>query len=576
MERRAFLKNTTKAALLVPILPGSLSAAPTLTYDPEAFFQQLVAANDRQVALLLARQLKRTHERFDGGLPDAHEIATAMGTATMVQHLVSAYIAPTSAYHASKIVRNSLDRAIAFLLRTQHEDGTIDLLSANFHSPPDTAFVVEPLCLAYAKMQGQPGLAGVAADLKKFLLAAGEALVVGGIHTPNHRWVVSMALARLNQLSPDSRYVQRIDRWLMEGIDIDPDGQYHERSINIYSPLTNRCLITIARLLDRPDLLEPVRRNLEMTLYYVHPNGELATEASGRQDKYQVGTLQSYFYSYHLLALHDQNGRFAAMSQFIMHHIGAEKLSHSLAYFQEDRSLLKPLPAAAALPEDYERAFPHSQLVRIRRGSHDATILAANPTFFTFQRGEAVLQGLRLATSFFGVGQFIGKNIEKIGDSYVMNWELTKSYHQPYPEAEIPGDGKWGRLSRKKRAQSEVQHLQCRVQITEQREGFEVLITIDGTAHVPVSVEMAFRKGGTLKGISSVDGNPDAFLLESGFGVYQYGRDRIVFGPGKDRDKAMHRNVQLRGALPKLDALSVYVTGFTPFSYSLKLSSSVW
>ena len=566
MHRRNFMLKTGLSALLVPFLPGALRAVPGLEGDPDRFFQQLIEANDRSVSLLLARQMQRPGDRFDGGLPNAQDIATAMGTATMVQRLASAYIAPDSIYHQSESLRASLAQAIAFLLRTQHEDGTIDLLETNFHSPPDTAFVVEPLCLAYGHMRERPDLAGVAATLKGFLLAAGEALIVGGIHTPNHRWVVSMALARLNLLFPDPRYVQRIDRWLAEGIDIDPDGQYHERSTHIYSPLTDRCLITVARLLDRPELLDPVRRNLDMTLYYVHPNGELATEASGRQDKYQVGTLQSYFYPYHFLALQDANGRFAAMSRFIMQNMGAEKLSHNLAYFQEDASLLKPLPATTALPDDYERAFPHSQLVRIRRGRYDATILAGNPTFFTFQRGEAVLQGLRVATSFFGAGQFSGEKLEKAGNTYVLTWQLSKPYYQPYPEAEIPGDGDWGRLPREKRALSEVQHLRCHVEIEEKDAGFEVRMRIDGTDHVPVAIEMGFRKGGTLGGLSTLAGTDDAFLLESGTGVYQYGQDRIEFGPGQ----APHRYTQLRGALPKLDALSVYVTGFTPFSQSLR------
>jgi hypothetical protein len=42
--------------------------------------------------------------------------------------------------------------------------------------------------------------------LKKYLLNAGEALSVGGIHTPNHRWVVSGALAWINSFFPNPKY----------------------------------------------------------------------------------------------------------------------------------------------------------------------------------------------------------------------------------------------------------------------------------------------------------------------------------------------------------------------------------
>ena len=187
------------------------------------------------------------------------------------------------------------------MINCQYDDGTIDLPSTNFHSTPDTAFVVEPICIAYNLLakDDQTSTAPTLDNLKSFLLKAGDALSVGGIHTPNHRWVVCMALARINQLFSNPKYLKRIDQWLGEGIDIDEDGQYHEKSTYHYTPLVNRCLITIARLVNKPALFDPVRKNLDMSLYYRHANGEVATESSGRQDKYQKGTMQSYYYPYH-------------------------------------------------------------------------------------------------------------------------------------------------------------------------------------------------------------------------------------------------------------------------------------
>src|SRR5690606_20506159 len=116
------------------------------------------------------------------------------------------------------------------------------------------------------------------------LVRAGEALSTRGIHTPNHRWVVCAALAQLYTLWQHPSYLKRIDEWLFEKIDMDPDGQYNEKSTFIYSSLSNRVLILIAKGANKPELLDYVRRNLDMTQYYVHPNGEVVTDASGRQD----------------------------------------------------------------------------------------------------------------------------------------------------------------------------------------------------------------------------------------------------------------------------------------------------
>jgi hypothetical protein len=60
----------------------------------------------------------------------------------------------------------------------------------------------------------------------------------------------------------------------------------------------------------------------------------------------------------------------------------------------------------------------------------------------------------------------------------------------------------------------------------------------------------------------------DAHLLKSGSGRYTVGEDTISFGPGR----ADHTWTQLRGALPKWDGQSVYLTGFTPFRMTLQIS----
>ena len=235
------------------------------------------------------------------------------------------------------------------------------------------------------------------------------------------------ALARLHVLFPDARYVARIDEWLAEGIDIDADGQFSERSTSVYSPTCDRVLLTVARLLERPALLEPVRRNLEMTLFYLHANGDVATEASRRQDQYTRASPAAYHLPYRVLAISEGNGRFAAATRLIETKAG-HALAGNLLAFLEDPVLRQALPASAPLPDDFARPFPSSDLVRIRRGPVSATVLGSNPCVLSFQKAEAALEAVRLASAFFGKGQFVGERLVVDAGACVLTQTLTGPY----------------------------------------------------------------------------------------------------------------------------------------------------
>jgi len=577
MRRRDFLTTTAGMTVL-----GACSAAgvrareSAASTDPDPLVRALVRANDEQVARLLPRQERRASHPRVGGLPNEHGIYAAGEAAGFVSALACASCAPGSSFFHSTALVKPLQLAVRFLLEVQHDDGTIDLHTTNFHSPPDTAFVLEALCPACTVMQREawPPHAAVVADLRRFAVRAGAALVSGGVHTPNHRWVVCAALARLNALSPDPDYVARIDQWLAETVDIDPDGQFTERSTAVYSAVVDRALLTVARLLDRPALREPVRRNLEMTVFYVHPDGEVVTEASRRQDRYQRGSLARYYYSYRTLALLDGNGRFAAMARQIEQ---AERphLTSEWPAFLEEPGLQQPLPAVAPLPADYVRVFSYSGLARIRRGPVSATILADNSSLFSLRKGTAALEAVRLASAFFGKGQFAGDRLEVRGGRFILRQVLDGPYYQPFSPEQIAAgvavrrapNGTLAPDSRAARGRSNVQTLESVVEITEADGAFELDVAVGGTDGVPVAVELAFRHGGRLHGVEAVPDLKDAYLLREGTGRYTSGADTITFGAGR----AEHSWTQLRGALPKWDGQSVYLTGFTPFHLRLAI-----
>ncbi len=442
-----------------------------------------------------------------------------------------------------------------------------------------------------------PQLARAQDNLKKFILAAGEALVTGGIHTPNHRWVVSSALAGVNALFPNPKYVARIDDWLGEGIYIDADGQYSERSTGIYSRVIDNALVAMARLLKRPDLLAPVRRNLEMNVYYTHPDGEVETIGSRRQDQNMIEFISNYYLEYRYMALKDSNTLFAAMTRFIEATLAQRVMqANPLISFLEEPLLRRDLPAGGEVPERYNKLFANTGMARIRRGPVSASVyggsdwplgvasgLASNPTFFTFRKGASILESVRLAADFFSEGAFRSAGITNSGSSYALHQRFEVPYYQPLPKDKrnARGDYKltpvkdsryWSKMDFPDRAMSNVQALDQKISVREIDGKFELAFDVTGPPRVPVTLEVALRPGGKLEGALTEKVKDRTYLLREGTCKYTVGTDSLEFGPGE----AAHEYLNLpgssyaaHGAALRANGTCVYITGFTPFQRKL-------
>ncbi len=585
ISRRGFVRDAIGTAVALSAFPGTTVARAAENLDP--YYLQLVKANDAELPSLLD-PAKSAPPRFG-----------ARGVGEAVQTLAAAYCAPESSYFKSQTILPVLDAQADKLLAAQHPDGTID--SGNLSSPPDTAFVVQTVCSALTILPrlSDPQLTSINAKLAKFLLSTVEALSTGGIHTPNHRWVVSSALAQLNALFPNPKYVDRLDDWLGEGVFCDADGQFEERSTGIYSRVVDNALITMARLLQRPQLLEPVRRNLAMNIFYMHPNGELETVGSRRQDQTMDAWISNYYLQYRYMAIHDQNRQFAAVAR-LAEQIGLDRAEAKipLTEFLEEPLYRRNLPEPEPLPTSYARYFANSALARIRRGDTSATVyggsdwplgissgLASNPTFFTFRKGKAVLESVRMMPVFFSEVSFRSSGMRVEDNRYLLQQQNHVPYYQPLPkharnpQGDYPltpaGNRFWSKLNFPARTMSNIQSLQQNVTVTENAGAFSLAFDIGGHDRVPVIIEVSFHHNGELEGIEPGRTRPNLFFLRKGNGTFRIGDDVITFGPGQ----ADHEMIRMEDATgnprqgpSQPDRFRVYITGFTPFTKTITIA----
>jgi hypothetical protein len=118
-----------------------------------------------------------------------------------------------------------------------------------------------------------------------------------------------------------------------------------------------------------------------------------------------------------------------------------------------------------------------------------------------------------------------------------------------------------------RRAHSNTFHLRSRVDMRETSDGFELVLDVRGTDQVPVTLEMPLRGRRTHR--RWTHSRPRAaqrlFPQRRVWGSYEFGGHRLRTGPGFRR----HAWTQLRGAEPRLEGVSLYLTDFTPLARTL-------
>jgi hypothetical protein len=500
---------------------------------------------------------------------------------------ITAYYTPQSTYYLNPLLLERAVLAIKYQLAHQHEDGTIDLLETNFHDSTMNGFAIHSLGPAYKILKEFSQHTDLEDELDKLLYqftkASGDAMVNCGFHTPNHRWVVSGALALCYNLIGDPSYLDHIHKFLNEGIDCDENGEYTERSAGTYNIICNRSLIFLADELNMPELYDHITRNLYMVMKYLEPNETVCTMNSTRQD---VGTDPSwsiYYENYLYMAIKTQNPEFAWMAdQMQKQNLGRWASNPSTAtgytsYFY--KFLLEPdfiqqmIDTPIKEPNfTYEQHFVDSGIVRKRTGDYSLTLIQDQPIFAKLQYRDHKLF-FRFAGSFFGQrGQFRAQEIIPLKDGYRLHYHAQQGYIRPFEEK--PPTAKWREMDHSKRERVCVQHFDVNIDFRFSNTTLTVDLHTAGCENVPVKLELLLPSGGIYSTNDTVlFGKPsDYVFLKQGSCEYKFQdhrKFRIHGGFYKH-----HYGSTMRGSLgTDANLFTIVMTGFTPIQQQLTITA---
>lgn len=564
---------------------------------PSPIVQRLTALHDDRVAEALRRAPWIKTPLSGDRAASTHMLVVACG-----------YANPSSRFHRSTEALAALESTADYLLRIRPESNLYD--TGNLDSPPDSGFMVAALMKVQHLLQrdSAPASVGLRETIAQIIRPTAAAIARGGVHTPNHRWDVAAMLASVNTLYPSAGLRERAEAWLAEGIDQDAEGNYSERSPAYSAKVVNPAFIELAELLGRRDLLDHVRRNLELTAHLVDSDGSVTTVASRRQDQ-RAGARVSIADSYwpaRFLALRENNRLAAGLARWIEQDFTELLLSNPhdpnwpLAWLLLHPELSGPLPEGD-VPSEYTTFLPLTGLVRSRRGNMAATIngsndwaagfghgsgLATNPAFFTFQKGRASLASVRLTPSFFDTGFFYPQGLTAVDGGWRLTQALKVPYYQPLPASARRADGDYAlgpdgrffaKMSFDQRPRDE-RPLNTSVTVKPVGDGYVLDLAVDGLPGVAITLELAFVGEGTLTGVEAWSRDPQgdepskASVLRDGWGQFRVGDDVIEFGPGVFNaapDRMWDGHIGWTGGKVLAVGQRVYLTGVTPFRHQL-------
>ena len=372
--------------------------------------------------------------------------------------LTEAYSNPNSRYHRSDAVVDSIRLALeASEERFQYEDGSIDS-GSDKQNAANAAFATGGIHQIWERWQNiEHPLSGEIIDrCRRILVKFGFSCRTMGVFTPNHRWVACAAMAIVNEVEPDEQLVAKIDDYLSDGIDQDADGFYSEYS-PMYAMLCNMCFLQVAKRLDRPELLIPVRKNLELLLSLCHPGGQVASEFSVRADTGKLGVLHALVE----MGVLDRRGEYLTIARehldrqlrTLDERLDEAKVDGSNSFgalLGETAELmaLAVLPATEvepkAVPDNYRlrtSAFVNRQrtTIRIRRGKLSVTAVGRNDfsNLVAFRYGDAIVDGMRIMYNYYGMHGVIDENLPEEDGEIVFSGSFTEYIDGPTPERRI-------------------------------------------------------------------------------------------------------------------------------------------
>lgn len=529
-------------------------------------FERLVPFADASLRRNLANQVTAEASPFYGGvrIPEDHIVEYHQSFPIVTKGL-QLYMNPHSAFYKDAAVLPRIEAALGFAFRRLNSNGTKHYIDCDFFTPAGSEMqdLGETLLIMQNYADGELYEKFYERLLSLLEIMAGG-MIQTGFQTPNHRWIFSGALALVYRLTNKQAYLDVIESYLKEGIDLNQDGDYAEHSAGIYNRVTNRGLLLIAEHLNRPEYYTFAEKNLAMMEHYIEPDGSIFTMKSTRQDNGCKIWAESYFSQFLLVGDHRKNKHFVDIAMHL-YFCGMRR-----GWVPEDAltSMFMLYPGLQQMKEPESDCpigkqscvfLQDSGLVRVKNQNSSLSLLRDSATFFYGQFGSLDIY-MRIYAHFFKVRNVIFNHMEEITGGFRMHFSAAGNFYLPMGES--AGTSDWWKMDHSRRQIHEAVHLNIQFDMLPLGDGASFRIQTETCGGVPLRIEIGLSPNCLIKG----DGfrcraqAGMALMPTSGMLTAENETDAIVIGPVFGEHAKTNRR---EGAVPQsADHMTLYLNPY--------------
>lgn len=505
---------------------------------------------DEQIAARLKRQITNEGDPRYGGFwtkrvqfhVEPRESGFFLGD------MVAAFVTEDSRWYLSDVLAEAIRRDLRYMREHQRPDGCFDISTCNYASPPDTAFMVNAMLSGWWLLEQStaPEADFIRQPMYELIDSASRGIAAGGFHTPNHRWAIASCLLNCEKITGNHELGKRAAQYLQEGLDINKDGEFAERSAGNYNQVNDDQMIRLFVATGDKRYLEAMAANLEMMYCYFDPDNSVFTNNSTRQDMGLKVYADTYYIFYLLAAYFLQREDLGRMAGFIWQDCrrrgtippGVEwvLLHPEMDGYGEQEGFEPPITRI-------DRLFEDSCIARIRKDEWSCSLLKGKANCLYFQHGTFTMY-MTIYANLCDRRNFLADTLEKTENGYIMKAHAAGWYYLPFDEKPATSDW-WAMDNPHTRKKIEGLPLDTTLRIEQQEDGIDLYIHTEGIDWVPLRCEFSFQPGGYVRtkhfiqytkpgeSINVLDGVVEAcgplgetIVLDSAFGAHDV-RDRM-------------------------------------------------